>query len=310
MKAKNVRWRIQKGDWQVMHVPGAGMPADMGTKALAAQRLEELKGLTGMVDLRKEMKEEEEVKRDEKKGEGRKIEELEAVLRMIVVATSISMAKGQGEEGKEDAEKTPWEMFVVFAMATWGCISMLWWIWKVFTSVLERKRFQEEELRERVQKELEREVVRKEEERTKPERRTSTSHKAPDRVPSSSASSADPQGNMEERREVIKREGDRRTHESMMNEPRPPVPQRSEPSFRILVTDWGNRYHVNDKCPSLANSRRLAYSPWCPNCTTGEFRKGTKVKTQGPGRPAHTQKWCGEGRMYQACSHCVTDETA
>ena len=58
MKAKNVRWRIEKADWMVIHVPQTQMPSDMGTKALSAQRFELLKKLAGMAGLPNFFKEE------------------------------------------------------------------------------------------------------------------------------------------------------------------------------------------------------------------------------------------------------------
>lgn len=320
MKAKNVRWRIQKGDWLVLHVPGAGMPADMGAKALAAQRLEELKTITGMVDLQKELGRKEEQRDEEKVIAKKGREELEAVLRMIVVATTISMSKAEEEVEEIEEGKIPWEMMVVFAFAAWGIISIIGMIVKMMSHYVRKEKEDEEEAEEKTEEEEEREEPRRPtflEEETRKEapkqqltQRGSTSRRTHDRVPSSAASSADPQGTREERREVIKEDRDKGAGHSMMTEPRQPAPQPQKPSFQVLTTDWGTRYHIDMKCPSLANSRRLVFSPWCPHCAVHDVPKGTKLKIQGPGLTAHTQKWCGEGRVYQACSHCVPNETA
>ena len=47
-RAKYVRWRIMKGEIIMRHLPGAEMIADLGTKALSAAKLRELKNLLGM----------------------------------------------------------------------------------------------------------------------------------------------------------------------------------------------------------------------------------------------------------------------
>ena len=47
-RAKYVRWRIMKGEIIMRHLPGAEIIADLGTKALSAAKLRELKNLLGM----------------------------------------------------------------------------------------------------------------------------------------------------------------------------------------------------------------------------------------------------------------------
>ena len=48
-RARYVRWRVVKGDIVMRHLPGAEMVADLGTKALSAAKLRELKDLLGMM---------------------------------------------------------------------------------------------------------------------------------------------------------------------------------------------------------------------------------------------------------------------
>ena len=49
-RARYMRWRVLSGDVILRHTPGNGMIADLGTKALAALKLEELKKAMGMTD--------------------------------------------------------------------------------------------------------------------------------------------------------------------------------------------------------------------------------------------------------------------
>ena len=48
VRAQGLRWRITSLDWRVSHVPGAQQIADVGTKPLAPQRLQELQKLMNM----------------------------------------------------------------------------------------------------------------------------------------------------------------------------------------------------------------------------------------------------------------------
>ena len=92
----------------------------MGTKPVSAQRLEDLKKILGMKDLeeaqggseerQKEIEEKEERSKDG--GSEAKKDELERLLKMIVVATSLSIAKGHEEEvTKEAKEERSYELW-------------------------------------------------------------------------------------------------------------------------------------------------------------------------------------------------------
>eukprot|EP00438_Fugacium_kawagutii_P033584 Skav205234 [mRNA] locus=scaffold1794:149103:155795:- [translate_table: standard] len=348
MKAKNARWRIQKGDWQVMHVPGAGMPADMGTKPVSAQRLEELKKLAGMRSIRdpegRNEEKKEEQKEEEEVGNGRKEvkkEELERLLQMIVVATSLSMAKGQEGEEDEKEEGRGYEMIVVLMLAVWGCVSALWSMgkgiqrrmrgWKKKEDADPHPKNEDPVPKEAVdpheEKEMRKEMPKEDEEEamtpmsypsSKAKSRPIPEPKNPgNRVLSSQAASSheDPKGKARKRKEVMTGEGagevDREGTKGSAKEKTNKIPQdvppessQRRPRFQVLVTDWGIRYHVNPKCSSLANSRSLVFSPWCPNCASSDVVYGTKLKIKGPGYPAHVNGRCGEGKWYQACSNC------
>jgi len=328
MKAKNARWRIQKGDWQVMHVPGATMPADMGTKPVSAQRLEDLKKILGMKDLeeaqggseerQKEIEEKEERSKDG--GSEAKKDELERLLKMIVVATSLSIAKGHEEEvTKEAKEERSYELWILMMMALWGTMSLLWSAVRAIQFCLkrEKKKGRKEEEEEELQKkgrDEEKKEMKEDEGESKaskdPREETNLNHRKPgDRVLSSQAASSheDPQGNARKsKEEVTGQRGE--TSSKGKSKGKASEPGRRPNSFQVLVTDWGNRYHMDPKCPTLANSRRLVFSPWCQDCAPYNVVPGSKLKIQGPGHPAHAKSWCGEGRWYQACARCCVDQ--
>ena len=105
LRASHFRWRIGKLDWMIEAIPGEVQVADIGTKALSAPRLEELKKRMGMGcwKIAEEHPEEEEGgdQKNQKHQKGRRVEgekeepwmnpeEQERVLKFIVIAASIS----------------------------------------------------------------------------------------------------------------------------------------------------------------------------------------------------------------------------
>ena len=183
MKAKNVRWRIEKADWMVIHVPGAQMPSDMGTKALSAQRFELLKKLAGMAKLPKKEEakkaedeaEDEEKKRGEAKTRGvkakaeEKLKEGAKILQMIVLISQLTQADAQ--PGSEEKKIGPdWTFLVLLMFAALGlaaCIRCL-----VFFARWLLVRIRLEEAKDRIRARHARDVERqqkKEEEEEKQE---------------------------------------------------------------------------------------------------------------------------------------------
>ena len=51
LRAFYVRWRVQMGDWRIVHRMGANLVADMGTKCLPGTRLRDLRKMAGLVEI-------------------------------------------------------------------------------------------------------------------------------------------------------------------------------------------------------------------------------------------------------------------
>ena len=51
LRALYVRWRVQMGDWRIVHRMGANLVADMGTKCLPGTRLRDLRKMAGLVEI-------------------------------------------------------------------------------------------------------------------------------------------------------------------------------------------------------------------------------------------------------------------
>ena len=128
------RQAVLSGAWGALHCPGEVMVADLGTKALSAQRLESLKSILGMAQKeKKEEKGKEEEKSEEKKEKNPKphLEEASKVLKLITAMAMISVAKGHEEEeedeieGKKELAMIMFAYTVVVVSITWMVSS--WW---------------------------------------------------------------------------------------------------------------------------------------------------------------------------------------
>ena len=112
LRASHLRWRIGRLDWVVEAISGQVQIADIGTKALTAPRLEELKQMMGMKQRRDDQEEEKQEQKDSGSSQHMKkgVEEtglqeagakVERILRMVILLCSIQQAKAQEQEEEE-----------------------------------------------------------------------------------------------------------------------------------------------------------------------------------------------------------------
>ena len=146
LRASHARQRFVKGDWVLRHCPGEEMLADIGTKPLAATRLNYLKGLIGMSGRRKEGENEGEKARSQdepKKSE--EIPQVEMMLKMVVLLASIGGVKAQGreEEMRGFLVVAAW----VFCMVVIGMFAVASWMGRMVRGIMGKrgKREPEEE---------------------------------------------------------------------------------------------------------------------------------------------------------------------
>ena len=102
LRAAHARQRFTRGDWWLKHRGGEDMLADIGTKPLQSTRLSYLKRGLHMGTMSEEQKEEEKAGRSVEEMTGSQQEEIEKVLRMLVMMVTIQSAKAQGERDEED----------------------------------------------------------------------------------------------------------------------------------------------------------------------------------------------------------------
>ena len=135
-RARYMRWRVLSGDVILRHTPGNGMIADLGTKALAALKLEELKKAMGMTDRKiKTEKEKEDLgvvrgptEEKEENGVVREpaIETKEAkggikspkdMVRMAMIMAMLSRARAEDEDGDAGEESSIFfDMMMVYTI--------------------------------------------------------------------------------------------------------------------------------------------------------------------------------------------------
>lgn len=135
LRASHARQRFIT-DWVLQHKPGEEMVADIGTKALASNRLKALKEMISMVKIEDGKTEEEEdaEERSEKEKKisevkGGKPEEIEKILRMVVLMAAVGGAKAQ----REELEDFRWMMVLV----VWAGLMMVVGIWVTMRKIWE-----------------------------------------------------------------------------------------------------------------------------------------------------------------------------
>ena len=137
-RARFLRWKAMRGDVVMRHQPGADMVADIGTKALAAVRLNELKKKLGLL--------EEEVDgtsdfQEAKKGpgscrQGKSMEvdpaQAEKLVKVLMVMALVQRAKGKEEEEEnQQALQCAMLLYTILVMMTTAAAQ---WLWKKMES--------------------------------------------------------------------------------------------------------------------------------------------------------------------------------
>ncbi len=94
----------------------------------------------------------------------------------------------------------------------------------------------------------------------------------------------------------------------------PPEPEGESPNQvrrrvrnRVVITRWGQKYHTRSSCPTLANSHRIVFSPWCARCSNEEtdLLSPRLFATGGNGETVHYSSNCGGlTRGYEKCQVC------
>ncbi|CAL1157428.1 unnamed protein product, partial [Cladocopium goreaui] len=127
------RQSVLRGDWQVGHVPGEKMLADLGTKVLTSSRMETLKQMMGMgvaqpeekgVEMEKDEKKEKEIKTDSKSV-------ATMAVKLITMAALLSVSKAQGDEEDDEPAGDFHNFMVIYTVLIILTTLMVQILWKV-----------------------------------------------------------------------------------------------------------------------------------------------------------------------------------
>ena len=132
------RQSVLRGDWQVGHVPGEKMLADLGTKVLTSSRMETLKQMMGMgvaqpeekgVEMEKDEKKEKEIKTDSKSV-------ATMAVKLITMAALLSVSKAQGDEEDDEPAGDFHNFMVIYTVLIILITLMVQILWKVGVGAL------------------------------------------------------------------------------------------------------------------------------------------------------------------------------
>ena len=60
---------------------------------------------------------------------------------------------------------------------------------------------------------------------------------------------------------------------------------------RVIITPWGEKYHLSAQCPTLNLTRKIKFSPWRQACAVMTELQGP-IFAVGPGKVAHMRPDC------------------
>ena len=133
-RARFLRWRALRGDVVMRHLAGSEMIADLGTKALTAQKLQYLKELLGMISPPTEDdpavpgKQAAEISKVEIRGDGRILSEETNVRQLQLAVLMALLVKARGQEDEELSEDARW-FLILYTVVVVACTLLLQWIW-------------------------------------------------------------------------------------------------------------------------------------------------------------------------------------
>ena len=302
MRSLFAKQAVVRGEWQLAHLPGERMIADIGTKALTSTRLDVLKGLMGMRKVPSE--EEEGVEDQQREGDGDKEDDevkrgkeltmkKATAVKLLIMAAQMSLTKASEieEEGKEEEDSQEGEETLHMMVFFYTVVVVLFTIlvqrmWKVGvrwmaggsrkpsyqkTRSLPAESDQEEESEES----FEEVSPKSEEEREEGNKEEPSSSTDPVNVVSTTAKLTSTTVRTGGLQGGVQQDGASQGGVQQAGVHQEGPPQGSQNSqiqvsigFNVLVTKFGKVYHTNRDC-SYLKSPQTGMAPnhrWCSTC--------------------------------------------
>ena len=310
-RAQTLRARVLGGDWWMRHLPGADMPADLGTKVLSWDRfccLKEKLGMTGhSTDEPEEKKSPKKVEKVEKASSHGSRGNLEAALKAIVLVTRLLTVKAEdGEETTDGQGDLVLGTILVLFAALFMMIGMIvgWWLAKHGAEQLGSQQLGEPEPQ---MAESGQETVMEEEHNPVDMALRRRNAVGGSSLATASASSSTAACRTPPRAPLA-------LHEQNVEDE---VPRNSTGAADVgggtfYVTATGSRYHRDPLCPGLNNAVRTFRVQRCSRCGSEETQGHERMWALGAGRtlhadPLHMEMSGGVARPYMPCKLCCVD---
>ena len=316
LRASHMRWRLGRADWLAIAIPGSLQLADIGTKVMTAPKLKEMRQMM-MVEDRKTLEKEEVVPEEEVNRCGKENgggasgpeEAIERATRMIQLAVLLGEVTGVRSEvlGSDERDGMEWTFVVLIILAGIGVLSLAHGVWSLGERWCRSRGMRGTEVREeKLQSPVHGGSEPGSERRESLESEGTGQSASPVREEPRVVDEASPRrGGPRGRREVG--EGSRRSERSL----NPDVDSSLWRRSRVIITPWGERYHGDPECPTLNQTRRIRFSPWCQACAVTHEHRG-RVYAVGPGKVVHVREDCPRidrlAVAYQRCAVCSQRE--
>lgn len=222
--------------------------------------------------------------------EGRRACDVEAIGKIVRMVTLLGSIQGSRAQGKEEEEGS-YVFGLIVVMAVFG--SVCWTaiaVYLVRQAALHLMKKQKED--EKWEEVIQEDEVQEKEEKEAGEAQSGRKEKED---PKESGEEERKKGPLEERAES--------------SQGRTQVLEYRRRRTKVVITPWGSRWHSNEQCPTLHNTKRIMEGDWCHHCTPMHIPEDVPVYSKGPGRVVHYEKGCrrreGEVKKYAKCQICV-----
>lgn len=315
-RAHSLRWRVARGDWLARHLPGAELPADIGTKALCHEKFVKFRGMMGMGEIEEEKTAIQQVRVRAAGGEDIKLKKVSI---SVILAAEMALARANHDDESENFGEDPEPIgpggdpepigprpslldFIVYWIIIPAILILLVIIWSQKNAAQRRlKEKEEKEQRDETEKRIKQEVRKQVVQDIRRLHRESSRSYESEGDEDLSAILATPERRRQERAEddaMSNRSGAARSsragQESSSGSHVPdllragstndPVPSLTFPlnAEDLYVSPGGAKYHFSKECRGLRNASRIMLVPRCENCGPVQSRpKGSLFRTHG-----------------------------
>ena len=329
IRSSFARTVVLNGQWALQHLRGQEMVADIGTKALSAVRLQQLKELLCIgVPMKNE---EDEVKEEKKTTSATTRADLEVVyqaLRALTVAAVLEVVAGSEEEEWEKEESSQNELFwflwvytmlvifVTWRIRFWAMSLLNWGRWIAEKTARKKKEIEEDEekedevLRPEV---LERSEVPHEDDHEECQLQDGKGKsEGVERQAPLSGGSQEAKNHMARRPMIPMKKSGEEVPSSSTSTTRTTIGQ----VFKPITLKYGAVYHTDMECSYIKSSQTgsVRRSSFCARCfqalaATNQRmpRPGDPIMFEGWGRDFHVTNGCSSffGAPYNQCSRCA-----